>query len=196
MNQQPPSLDYDAVEQRLRFARKRAQDLATLNGGNLLNAEQDVRQQLIQEFFFHLLGAVDYFAAYVDQERGTGLGVDRATIGKLIGLLPHTNIPGTDPLGPALRALYAKVNGEPLPADPYGDDGLLFRAFNYRHHVTHRRPNPWLFRVGSDPPVSLVLDPREGTGQGPNHSMYSYNVELQDMLTLISQRIAAANGLL
>jgi hypothetical protein len=67
-----------------------------------------------------------------------------------------------------------------MPADPYSDDGYLSRAYNYRHHVTHRRGNPWLFRIGDVPPVSLAIDPRLPTGQGANHSLKPYDEELNE----------------
>ena len=41
--------------------------------------------------------------------------------------------------------------------------GLVYRAYNYRHQVTHRQANPYVFRVGDLPEVSFELDPREST---------------------------------
>jgi hypothetical protein len=192
----PAPCDLDAVEQRLRFATKRAQDLFTLNGGDLLHAEADPRQQNIQEFFFHLLGAVDFFAQYVDQERAVGMGPDVTTIGKLVGKIGGPQIPVSDPLGPALRALYVNPAKTTLPADPYSDDGYLYRAYNYRHHTTHRRTNPWLLRQWAEPSVSLLLDPRLPAGQGPNHSMKPYDEELNAMLRVVQARINQAKALI
>ena len=47
------------VTERFSFARRRLDDLLTLNGGNLPGADGSERQQLLQEFFFHLIGSVD-----------------------------------------------------------------------------------------------------------------------------------------
>ena len=191
----PPSpalspLSFYAVEERLGFAEKRANELFALNGGDLIHAESSPRQQLVQEFFFHLLGAIDVFAQFVNEQRGLGHDPQDVSIGYL-----HDKItPTTDPLDRALRELYVNPKRSPLPSDPYSDDGYLYRAYNYRHHVTHRRMNPWLFRMGSVPPVSFILDPRVHPGNGPNHSVLSYDDEMQAMLDLVDKRVRAAKA--
>lgn len=67
-----PLLDPTAVSERLDFARKRLVELQALNGGRLAGANAHERQQLIQEFFFHLLGAVDVLAQLVNEQRSLG----------------------------------------------------------------------------------------------------------------------------
>jgi hypothetical protein len=47
-----------------------------------------------------------------------------------------------------------------MPSDPYSEEACIYRAYNYRNHVTHRRNSPVLLRVGSGPPICCVLDPR------------------------------------
>jgi hypothetical protein len=188
-----PMLDFDAVEQRLRSAEKRRSQLVGLNGGDLPGADADERQQLVQEFFFHLLGAVDVFAQYVAEQRGLKTAGNRS-MGSLVGNLPQKNIPAADPLGVALRLLYVNTDKVPLPAYPYSDEGYLYRAYNYRHQVTHRRANPWLFRMW-DRTAVFLLDPREPAGDGPNHSTKTYDVEMTTMFQLISDRITAAKAL-
>jgi hypothetical protein len=47
------------VNDSLLFARKRLDELKKLNGGHLGGANHRDRQPLIQEFFFHLVGAID-----------------------------------------------------------------------------------------------------------------------------------------
>lgn len=174
----------DDVTERLDFARVRRDDLLALNGGDLQHSDAHERQQLLQEFFFHLLGAVDVLAQLVNERHALGHHAENVTIGYLQDKLSG------DPLETDLQALYARTRRQPLPADPYSDDGYIFRAYNYRHLVTHRRKFPVLFRMGSTPLVSFILDPREEPGQGPNHSVEPYDKELDCMLDVVKRRVA------
>jgi hypothetical protein len=54
--------------QRLDFAEKRLQELLSLNGGDLAGADVNSRQQLIQEFFFHLIGAIEFTAQLINDK--------------------------------------------------------------------------------------------------------------------------------
>src|SRR5262249_22492049 len=51
-----------------------------------------------------------------------------------------------DPLLAAMTGLYANPRRS-MPANPYTDDGVLARIWNYRHQVTHRRRQPFQFNV-------------------------------------------------
>jgi hypothetical protein len=53
----------ESVHQKLGFARARLADLEALIADNRLAADPDTRQQLTQEFFFHVVGATEYLAA-------------------------------------------------------------------------------------------------------------------------------------
>jgi len=97
---------------------------------------------------------------------------------------------GTNPIKAKLELLYANPSRAPMPTDPYSDEGYLYRAYNYRHQVTHRRAVPWLFRVGSGPMASFILDPRDPPGNGPNHSVKPYDAEMNLMLALIKRRVS------
>jgi hypothetical protein len=55
---------------------------------------------------------------------------------------------GDDPLRVALEALYANTRRRPVPSDPYSEEGIIFRIWNYRNQVTHRRRQPFQFNVG------------------------------------------------
>jgi hypothetical protein len=173
----------DEVSERLNFARKRRDDLLALNGGDLQHSDGHERQQLLQEFFFHLLGSVDVLAQLVNECHALGHDAEYVTIGYLQNKLSG------DLLETDLQSLYALTRGQPLPADPYSDDGYIFRAYNYRHLVTHRRKFPVLFRIGSTPPVSFILDPRQEVGQGPNHSVEPWDKELNRMFDVVNRRM-------
>jgi hypothetical protein len=186
------------------------EQLVALNGGDLPGADPHYRQQLVQEFFFHLVGAIEVLAQLVSEVRGFGLDIDRASIRSVRGRLPTG-----DPLKTALDGLYAEVRGNPLPADPYTDAGYVFRIWNYRHQVTHRRRQPfqlnieigtaidsgpglrgrwreWRYRRNPDPSLEapgrsahFILDPRDAL-EVPNASIHAVPAELNRMLDLIS----------
>ena len=75
-----PPLEPEDVRERLRFAAVRRDDLLALNDGDFLGADADERQQLVQEFFFHLVGAIEVLAQLVNDARGLGLSVDDTSI--------------------------------------------------------------------------------------------------------------------
>jgi hypothetical protein len=177
----------DDLTEKINFAHRRFQDLLVLIRNNTLGIELRERQQLVQEFFFHLIGAIDLLAQLVNERRGLGLDTESVTVTAVRLLLPST-----DNLSTALQSLYVKTRGEPLPADPYNDDGYLFRAYNYRNQVTHRRRNPFTFRVGSLPSVSFLLDPR--TPKAGN-STRSVEEDMQNMLGLVTRRCTDALAL-
>jgi hypothetical protein len=125
----------------------------------------------------------------------------------------------------ALEALYADTRQEKPPSDPYSDDGVMYRIWNYRHQVTHRRAQPFHFIVGVGtaidfgpglrgrwrafrhrrnldpatlaPPSTayLILDPREPPGVR-TPSRYSVPNELERMLQLTSMRCEAVLALI
>jgi hypothetical protein len=210
-----PPLTADEIRERLSYARRRKEELIALNGGDLPGADPQYRQQLVQEFFFHLVGAIDMLAQLVDEARGLNLGIEDASISRVIAALP----PG-DPLLNALEALYAKTRrNAPVPTDMYSDDGVMYRIWNYRHQVTHRRRQPFQFNIGlgtafdfgrglrsrwrefryrrtheiPEPPRSahFILDPRIPPGVR-NASMHSAPDELERMLALVSTRCEGA----
>ena len=58
-----------STRNRLLFAEKRLDNLKSLNNGNIRRANGRERQQLIQEFFFHLVGTIDFLLQVVNQEK-------------------------------------------------------------------------------------------------------------------------------
>lgn len=172
----------DHILQRLDFAEKRMIELLRLNGGNLVAANESYRQQLVQEFFFHLVGAIDMLAQFVNEKRGLGIDLETVTTSRVVN-----QIPATDVLKVKLGALYTNTRSHPLPLNPYSDDGYLFRIYNYRNQVAHRGRNPWNFvMTGSQPAsITLQLDPR-----GPNRvgSTKTVQDELRYMLDLVRNR--------
>jgi hypothetical protein len=208
-----PALTAEEVRDRLGSARGRKEELIALNGGDLPGADPHYRQQLVQEFFFHLVGAVEMLAQLVNETRNLGLDVEDVSASRVTNALPQG-----DGLRAALAMLYANTRrGRPVPGDLYSDEGVIYRIWNYRHQVTHRGRQPFQFNVGigtaidfgpglrgrwrefryrrnPDPDAQapgrsahLILDPREPP-EVRTASMYSVPDELEHMLALTSAR--------
>ena len=147
--------DTRGVRNRLLFAKQRLDELNRLGGGNFGIVSEAERQQPLQEFFFHLVGAIDFLAQTINDARKLGLQEEDVTPGKICKKLPE---------GDRTRAMFGQLHPEtrrtPLPADPYSEEGSLFRIILFRNRVCHHGRNPFHFRMGSEPPCSLFLDPR------------------------------------
>jgi hypothetical protein len=123
----------------------------------------------------------------VNERRQLGFDSEDVSTSKVAAALPTG-----DPLAAALQSLYVRTKAQPLPIDPYNDEGLLFRAYNYRHQATHRWRSTFEFRIGPVPIATLHLDPRGGAHGGSRNSVER---DLQAMLDLITARCAAALAL-
>jgi hypothetical protein len=204
------------VWERLDFARRRKDELLALNGGDLPGADPHDRQQLVQEFFFHLVGAIEVLVQLVNEARDLALDVEAVSVPKVCWRLSEADV-----LRAPLAALYANTRRDPMPGDPYSTEGLVYRIWNYRHQVTHRRRQPFLFKIGlgmaidfgqglrgrwrelkhrlkPDPNTQaagrsahLIIDPREPVDERTG-SMYSVPEELETMLQLVSAKCEAA----
>src|SRR5260370_815446 len=75
------------VHDRLYFAERRLNDLRALNGGDLAGAPPRQRQAVLQEFFFHLCGAIDFLAQTVNEVWALGLDADDVTVSKVCAAL-------------------------------------------------------------------------------------------------------------
>ena len=155
-------MDEVTVIDRLNFAKRRLTDLEELarNGEDLSGADPKERQQLIQEFFFHLVGAIEVLAQVVNTSKTPIINAEDVTVSKVYEKL---NI--NDPIKPILEKLHPQARRKPLPNDPYSEEGCHFRIFVYRNRVCHHGHNPFHFRAyigapNEEPSTSLVLDPR------------------------------------
>ncbi len=148
--------DTIGIGNRLIFAKHRLDELGKLNEGDLSSVQETARQQPLQEFFFHLVGAVEFLAQAINDARMLGLEEEKVTASKVCGKLPTT-----DPTRTLLEQLHPNTTGKPLPPDPYSEEGSHFRIMLLRNRVCHHGRNPFHFRRGSDPPCSLFLDPRD-----------------------------------
>jgi len=175
------------VEDRLLFAEKRLRDLQAVNGSDFAGAQPRDRQPLIQEFFFHLSGAIDFLAQEINLKRSLGLPEHRVK-----PLSVAQALPTSDPLRQELSELHPDTGGS-LPSDPYSEAGSHFRIILFRNFVTHIRHNPFLFRVGSLPPASLRLDPRQPVDNlGGNASTRDVFEELELFHQLVLKKCRSA----
>ena len=171
------------MTQRIGFAERRLSELLQLNGGDLNGADELQRQQLVQEFFFHLVASIDMLAASVNDSRTLKISEDTITARKVAQQLCLD-----DPIKAKLCALYARTSDQPLPEERYDEKGYVFRLYNYRHQVSHRGRNPWAFnRGGNLPLITLQLDPRNPPLGG---SKLSVQEDLTNMLTLVKTKIS------
>jgi len=176
--------------QRLSFARRR---LGHLNyfGDEGHKSNADDRQQLIQEFLFHLVGSVEFVAQEVNRSRGLNIPVNEVSPSKVCEECERL---GSDkPITNLLRELHPRVGNKPLPQDPYSREGMHFRIILMRNYVCHVGMNPFLFRVGSTPTVSLLLDNRNpGHGHSDRHALR----ELDEFHRLVETKCKRALELL
>jgi hypothetical protein len=174
------------IDQKLAFARRRLDDIIALIEDRTFGMEVDLRHQLVQEFFFHLIGAAELVAQFVNQERS--LGVRRECV-KVTEVAKKIVEKGDAQLSACLRALYRRTReSDPMPADEYNDDGALFRAYNYRNEATHRRRLGYFFSIGAAP-QALPRDPRDPNSKASKRPLRE---DLEHMLRVFEERCYAA----
>jgi hypothetical protein len=151
---------------RLEFAKRRLSDLQRLNGGDLVNAPAQDRQQLVQEFLFHLVGGIHFLAQVVDTERELGLHVDQVTPAEVCKRLPEA-----DPVRDLLGQLHPRTDKKAKPPDDWDSDaGCHYRIIVLRNRVCHQGHSPFYFRFGAARTCHLFIDPRHrqlGKSQRP-----------------------------
>jgi hypothetical protein len=147
------------VHDRLYFAERRLNDLRALNKGNIGGARHRERQPLLQEFFFHLCGAIDFLAQEVNNIRKLGLDREEVDVREVCQRLAPA-----DPIKSFLDQLHPRTWKKDLPDDPYSEEGSHFRIILFRNFVSHTQHSPLSIQVyvGSSRASSatLFLDPR------------------------------------
>jgi len=168
------------IKDRIAFAQRRLEDLMALSIDDLM-AKRPERQQLLQEFLFHLVGAIEVLAQLANEMSHLNIHSEDVSIERVFKKLPPSN-----PIKAKLKALYAKTRKNPLPNDPYSDEGYIFRIYNYRNQVTHRSTNAFLISIGPRRrSVHLFLDPRD---MSKGYSKKPFQDEVQYMFDLIRTR--------
>lgn len=178
----PAPMAPEEVRARLTSAQIRLADLCGLTP-SLPRTDSALRLRLAQEFFFHLIGAVDVLAQIVNERLMLGIPIEDAGIRNVFKsvMRHHSSHPVIRPLS----LVGQQTRNTRVPSDPYSKEGIAFRALISRHHVTHRHRNPFLFRLGGDEPAaSLLIDirlPAKG-----NASRLAACEELSQMLNVVT----------
>lgn len=182
------SLVKDSVIDKLSFAKNRLDEICQLVAANKISADAKLRQQLAQEFFFHLLGAVDYLAQLVNTSKNLGMASDEVLVYKVRDKLKQAFI--NDPLISILDSLSVNIKKEPFPSDPFSDFGLMYRLINYRNEVVHRNTNPYHFILSAGSGFAeFWLDPRD---YSIGKTGVCVDTDLKNMFNFIEQRIQQA----
>lgn len=181
----------EAVNDRLFFAKRRLRELKRLNNGDIAGANPKDRQQLIQEFFFHLVGAIEFLAQLINNSLKLLIPMKNVNARNV-----YDHLSSNDPIKPLLGELYPKTRGRQLPSNPYSDEGSHFRILVLRHWVCHYGNNPFFFRIGSTPESSLFLDPRDRSLNGSqrhaidelNHFWKLVNSKCQQIIAYLKEK--------
>lgn len=194
-------MNFEEIKTKLSFAKRRFKDLCLLNNGDILGADSGERQMLTQEFFFHLVGSIEYLAQWVNEEKNLGLDKNDVNPTKV-----RNKLSNKDPVRKIISFLYANPRKDSNPlAQPDGisfgssEEGLIYRIWNYRHQVVHRGRQAFYFfqPVGSTGHVQreaqLVLDPRNNK---PIPSGRAVQADLEAMLKLVKQHLNQVQSLL
>ena len=148
--------DTRGVRNRLLFAKRRLDELSRMGRGDFGVVPEEERQQPLQEFFFHLVGAIEFLAQTINDARQLVKDEEAVTPSRVCQKLANG-----DPMRTILGHLHPQTRHKPLPEDPYSEEGSHFRIILLRNRVCHHGRNPFHFRRGSEPPCSLFLDPRD-----------------------------------
>jgi hypothetical protein len=143
---------------RVMFAAWRLEDLKVHIDGGVIGRRIGEKLQLIQEFFFHLIGAREVLALLINEKRNLGLDPEKVSIGKVAKLLSSD-----DPIYSMVRELTVDPRREPFPSDPYTDSAYIYRAILYRNQVAHRHRTPLYHELQfpqGGKKLFLYLDPR------------------------------------
>lgn len=179
----------ESTRNRLLFAERRLNELKLLRDGHIEGAAGIERQPLIQEFFFHLVGSIDFLIQVVNQSRNLNIPEESVTKTTVCNALSTT-----DPIKPILLQLHPTVKNQPLQGDPYSIANSHRRVMLFRHKVCHCGDNPFHLRVGGDlPSCSLFIDPRDPNKGGSNQHIYD---ELDNFLRLVRDKIEAVFNIL
>lgn len=170
----------EEVVLRVRFAAWRLEDLKPAIVGNPMGPRLGQRLQLLQEFFFHIVGAREILALLINEKRGLGLDPEEVSMG-----LVAKSLPSNDPIYSMVRELVVDPRRQPFPADPYTDAAYIYRAVLYRNQVAHRHRTPMhyeLLDLQGTKKSFLYLDPR-------NHAAGPSKIEALPELAIIRDHL-------
>lgn len=175
---------FEEVVLRVEFASRRIEDLKQILSRQSPTNRFGERLQVMQEFFFHLLGAREVLAMLIIQKRGLKHDPEMISMGHVI-----RSLASNDPAYSTVRELVVDPRKEPFPSDPYSEGGYIYRAILYRNQVAHRHRAP--VHIEQNFPerskLYLYIDPRN---YDAGHSNFDALHELEVMRDIFRERYA------
>lgn len=170
----------ELVEARLLWARLRLDEYLIQNGGDIGGADIRHRDRPLFEFFFHLVGSIEFIALYLAEKNNLQIPELEVNPSKVAGKL-------TGRKATLLHQLWCNPN-RGAPTDLYSDKGMIYRIWNYRHQSAHRGRNYHSFFLSDKSPydVRLQLDPRDPAKVPCKDTIY---VDLPRMMDFVELRV-------
>jgi hypothetical protein len=173
------------VKARLVSADVRMKDYLAQNGGQLThhNCDPYLRDRTVQEFFFHLVGSIDFCAQHVNQRRPeAGVHYEGVTARALLK---------AGALHKVFTSIFKELTADtgykkPVPQDWYSKEGVIYRIYNFRNQVTHRGINPLVSGGGG---IRLYIDPRPDRKEVYKYSKHTVFEELPMMYAHVETRV-------
>lgn len=180
-------MDKATIKFKLGFAERRLQELLQELAGK---QDRLHMERLMQEFFFHLIGATELLAQLVNERYTLGLDPEDVNIPTVVQRRIAVNH-GADQTDTVLGSLYQNPKRWRIVAGDYSDATYIVRLINYRNQVSHRYLNPLQIDDASGE-VRLCLDPRHALEDG--FSARKASDELQYMYRLVYDRCNSVLG--
>ncbi len=159
----------------LSFSIRRLKDLENLNNGDIAGADRELREQLVREFFFHLVGAIDFLSQLINTKKNLQIPPIRVKVYSVVEGLKILDL--NDPIIPILSLLHPDTsNSAPLPRDPYSEEGSHYRIIIYRNFITHRSYNPIKVKMPGRS-VHLIIYPHHPSYLSDPRDPYNNNSE-------------------
>lgn len=182
-------IDPEQINNRLSFAKRHLEELVKINKkyGDLSIAKSTYKQQLIQEFFFHLVGAIEFLAQLVNASKKLGIDIEDVNVVRVCNRLSKG-----DKIRVLLEKLHPKTRGQNLPQDPYSEEGSHFRIILMRNRVCHHAREPFFIRIivpPGSPKTSLFIDPRYSNKGGSKKLVIDELNEFWDLVNDKCQKV-------
>lgn len=149
----------ESVNDCLLFSKKRLEEFKSLNNGDVSGTDPKFRQQLLREFFFHLVIAIELLTQAINIARKIYIDAEDVSVKNVI-----LKLDPNDPVRIILDKLHPKTRFEKIPRDPYSEEGCHFRILLYRNIIAHEMNFPFRFNLdvqSGKRTFNLLLDPRD-----------------------------------
>lgn len=184
-------MERQTVIEKLSYAQNRLNKILDLSRLEVFFNDFQTRQRVTHEFFFHLIGAMDYLLQFINDQLDLGLQTKKVDAGNVKKRLANQN--PEHKLAPLIELFSIDLRNRSILNEPYSNTGMMFRIKNYRNRVAHRGLNPYNIVVANDINAYMFIDP-EFPGLG--NSDLSFLTDLRAMFELVSTNIHLALDIL